>query len=78
MLMDANKTIEKYCGNIGDRLRVCRSRSIAIALKDRLCSRLRIQCVSDIVNNVLREHVDKIIDDMFDENVKKQSIGDRE
>ncbi len=68
MLMDTEKTIAKYCGNIRERLQACRTRNIALVLKDRLCAELQFYCASEMVNNVLLNHVDKIIDELFDEN----------
>ena len=77
MLMDAKKTIEKYCGNIRERLQVCRSRSVAVALKEQMCSELKFHCISDIVNNVLLNHIDKMINEIFDENGKNKLLEKR-
>ena len=76
--MDTEKTIEKYCGNIRERLQVCRTRNIALALKERLCTELQLHCVSDMVNNVLLNHVDKIIDEIFDENGNNKLLEKKE
>ena len=70
MLMDIEKTIKKYCGNIRERVEACRSKEVALALKERLCSELSHDCASEMVNNVLLLHVDKIIEQVFDENGK--------
>ena len=75
--MDTNNIIEKYCGNIRDRLQVCRSRAVALALKERLCSELEYYCVSDMVNNVLKEHIDKMINEIFDDNGKNKLLENK-
>jgi hypothetical protein len=41
---------------------------VAFALKDRLCSELQLNCESNMVNNVLNEHVDLLINEIFDQN----------
>lgn len=74
MLMDANNIIEKYCGDIRTRLQACRSRSVALALKERLCTELHSYCISEMVNNVLKKHVDEMIDDLFDEQGKNKLL----
>ena len=75
--MDTEKTIKQNCGNIKERLQVCRSKSVAIALKDRLCTELKFNCVSKMVNNVLSAHVDNIINEIFDENGKNKLLENR-
>ena len=72
--MDTEKTIEKYCGNIRERLLVCRTRSVAFALKERLCSELQFHCTSEMVNNVLSSHVNSMINEIFDENGKNKLL----
>ena len=72
--MDSEKTIETYCGNIRERLEACRTRSVAVALKERLCSELRYNCESEMVNNVLTFHVDQMIAEIFDENGKNKLL----
>ena len=57
--------IEKYCGNIEERIRACHNRDIAIALKKRLCQELDMNCKSAIVHNVLEDFADKIIKKTF-------------
>ncbi len=72
--MDSEQTIQKYCGNIRDRIVACRSRSIAIALKKRLCAELQMNCESSMINNVLQEHVDNIIAETFNAQGKNRYL----
>jgi hypothetical protein len=66
--MDSETIIEQNCGNIKQRLMACRSRDIANALRDQLCSELRLNCESSMVNNILNTHVDHLIEEIFDQN----------
>jgi len=52
----------------------CRSKSVAYALKDRLCSELKLNCKSSMVNNVLNEHVDLLIQEIFDQHGKNKYL----
>ncbi len=58
--------INKYCGDIGERIRACRTIHIANVLKDRLCSELEPNCQSEIVRQVLQRHIDQLIKITFD------------
>ena len=58
--------INKYCGDIGERIRACRTIHIANVLKDRLCSELEPNCQSEIVRQVLQRHIDQLIKRTFD------------
>ena len=75
--MDSDETIEKYCGNIRDRLLACRSVNVAYALKDRLCSELQLNCESNMVNNILNAHVDRLITEIFDQDGKNKFLEAR-
>jgi hypothetical protein len=66
--MNTDKIITENCGNIKDRLLACRTKNVAYALKDRLCSELQLNCESNMVNNVLNAHVEQLINDIFDQN----------
>jgi len=59
--------INKYCGDIAERIRACRSIHIASVLKERLCSELEPNCQSEIVRQVLRRHIDQLINSTFDD-----------
>lgn len=72
--MESESTIKKYCGDIRERLLACRTKSIAFALKERLCSELRLNCQSNMVNNVLNAHVDRLIDEIFDHDGKNKFL----
>jgi hypothetical protein len=72
--MNSEKIIQQNCGNIRERLLACRSKSVAFALKDRLCSELKLNCQSNMVNNVLNEHVDQLIQEIFDQNGKNKYL----
>lgn len=58
--------IERVCGNIAERIRACRTRHVAEMLKERLCTELVNQCQSDIIQTLLRQHVDQLIRKTFD------------
>jgi hypothetical protein len=66
--MNIDNVISENCGNIKERLMACRNKNVAFALKDRLCSELQLNCESNMVNNVLNEHVDLLINEIFDQN----------
>lgn len=72
--MDSENIILQNCGNIRERLLACRSKNVAFALKDRLCSELKLNCQSNMVNNVLNEHVDQLIQEIFDQNGKNKYL----
>ncbi|MBN1999612.1 hypothetical protein JW935_18805 [candidate division KSB1 bacterium] len=62
------KLIKKYCGDIKSRIHACHDINIAHVLAQRLCEELNIYCQSQVVQNVLKRHVEKIIAETFDEN----------
>jgi hypothetical protein len=59
-------TIKNICGNVEERIRSCRSRNVAEMLREQLCSQLKINCKSEIVQNSLNDHVDRLIAQTFD------------
>ena len=65
--MNSEQTIQKYCGNIRERLLACRTKEIALALKARLCDELGQNCSSHMVTNVLKDHVDQLIREIFNQ-----------
>lgn len=60
--------IKQYCGDVEQRLRSCRSRTIAEHLVDRLCDEVAMNCKSQMIQNVLKLHVDKLVGQIFDKN----------
>lgn len=60
--------IRHYCGDIRSRLAACRDRSVARALKERLCQELESHCVSSMIKNVLVRNVEQIMDEIFDQD----------
>ncbi len=72
--MKTEKIIQQNCGNIRERLLACRTKNVAFALKDRLCSELQLNCESNMVNNVLNAHVDLLIGEIFDQNGKNKYL----
>ncbi|MDZ7316222.1 MAG: hypothetical protein ONA69_05685 [candidate division KSB1 bacterium] len=60
--------IRHYCGDIRARLAACRNRSVAMALKERLCQELDAHCVSSMIKNVLVRNVEQIMDELFDQD----------
>ncbi len=63
----ADQVIQTYCGDVTARIRACRTRKIAEQLKWRLCEELSRHCPSEMVQLILRNHVDKIIEETFDQ-----------
>jgi hypothetical protein len=59
--------IQEHCGDLAARIRACRSRVIAMQLRERLCGELQQSCQSAMVQNILQHHVDKLISETFDE-----------
>jgi hypothetical protein len=59
--------IYQHCGDLSQRIRACRSRTIAESLKEQLCREIRPACSSEMVLSVLRRFSDKLIDEVFDE-----------
>ena len=59
--------IKKHCGDISERIRACRTKKIADLLKDQICVELQKECPSEMVRNIMHNHVDKIIKEIFDE-----------
>ncbi len=59
--------IQLHCGDVQARIRACRSRIVAEALKERLCAETQNYCASPVVKNVLVKHVENIINATFDE-----------
>ncbi len=72
--MNTEMIINKNCGNIKERLLACRTKNVAFALKDRLCSELQLNCESHMVNNVLNAHVDRLINEIFDQDGKNKFL----
>lgn len=77
MTMETENIIRQYCGDIRERLLACRSRSVAMVLKDRLCTELNDACVSSMIKNVLQVHVDRLIDEIFDAKGKNKFLEKR-
>lgn len=69
--------IKKYCGNVEERIRSCRSRAIAESLADRLCFEVNQNCKSDMVQNVLKSYVSRLVNDIFDQNGRNKYLEDR-
>jgi hypothetical protein len=61
----AANNIEKYCGNIEERIKACRTKEAAVLLKKRMCRELREHCKSDMVHNSLKYQIDQLIDGIF-------------
>jgi hypothetical protein len=74
MKTEEDITIRQYCGDIRERLLACRSRTIAVALKEYLCKELQTHCVSSMINNVLQVHVDQLIDEIFSPDGKNKFL----
>lgn len=60
--------IRKYCGNVVARLRACRSREVAVLLKQQMCDEMSQRCQSEMIRNTLERYVDKLVEETFDQN----------
>ncbi len=60
--------ISESCGDIEERLRACRSRQIALQLRQCLCRELAYSCTSPEMQRLLQNHIDELIKETFDEN----------
>lgn len=70
--------IVKACGDVEERVKSCRSRTVAEHLKRHLCEELQLNCENKAINNLLEKHIDELILQYFDQgghniliNVKK-------
>ena len=66
-MRSSEEIITRVCGNIESRIQACRSRKVALRLKNYICAELEDQCKSEIINNMLSFQVDKLIEDTFDD-----------
>lgn len=66
--------IKQYCGDIDERIKSCRSKKVAELLKQRLCSELKRNCKSSIINRMLLDHADKTINKVFDQSGKNKYL----
>ncbi|MBN2355839.1 hypothetical protein JXO59_06985 [candidate division KSB1 bacterium] len=72
--LDAIELIRTCCGDLQERIHACRSKHIAEQLKDRLCKELSHKCQSEMVHLLLISHIDKIIQETFDEEGRNQFL----
>ena len=68
------KTVLKYCGDVDERIKACRSESVALQLKKQLCNELEEKCESEIINNFSRNLVDNLIKKYFDSSGRNKTI----
>ncbi len=66
----AENKIEKYCGNIRERIEACRTKEAALLLKKRMCRELHEHCLSEMIQNSLNYEIDRIIDTTFNTTEK--------
>ena len=69
--------IVKHCGNVEERIKACRSREIAVRLKERLCDELSVHCASDMIKGSLLNFVDKLIERTFDADGHNKTLEDK-
>ena len=62
------KIIEQHCGQVTERIKACKRKHIAEALKQRLCTELDLGCHSEMIKNVLNKYIDDIVKKTFDAN----------
>ena len=67
--------IRRVCGDVEQRLRACRSRQVAEMLKDKLCQELQSECKSEIVQNFLTHHIDRVMNIIFDKDGNNRLIN---
>jgi hypothetical protein len=60
-----DQIIQKYCGNVEERIRCCRTRQVAEILKALLCRELHSACSDAATSDYLKQKVDLIIHDAF-------------
>lgn len=65
--------IRKYCGDIEERIKACRSKEAALMVKRRMCGELKEHCKSEIIYNTLSYRIDRLIHALFDEDVEDTS-----
>jgi len=76
--MENSETIiQNICGDVAERIRACRSREVAEMLKQQLCNELTIHCKSEIVRNLMQHHIDKLINETFDNSGKNLSLMEK-
>jgi hypothetical protein len=68
--------IAKYCGNVEDRIKACRSKEVANFLKSHLCRELKMNCQDAAVNAFLKKYVDELILQYFDGEGHNKAIRD--
>jgi len=69
--------IKSVCGDIAERIRACRSRKVAEMLKVQLCNELANHCKSEIIQNLLIHHVDKLINETFDISDRNRTLMEK-
>jgi len=60
--------IRENCGDVAQRIRACRSRQIALQLRQCLCRELENSCTSPEMKRLLQNHINELITEIFDEN----------
>ena len=56
--------IKKYCGNVAERIRSCRSRQTAEMLKSLLCHELQNGCSDETATAALLRKVEQLINNV--------------
>jgi predicted GIY-YIG superfamily endonuclease len=62
--------ISKYCGDIEDRIRACRSKQVAEFLKKHLCSELKQYALNQEITEDLKLKIDNFIQKYFSKDGK--------
>lgn len=68
--------IQKYCGNVEERIRACRSRQVAEILKNLLCHDLKNGCSDKATSDYLRKKIDLLIEKSFTRDGKNKYISE--
>jgi len=66
--------ISKYCGDVEERIKACRSRAVAEHLKNHLCDELKANCKSEIIHNFLKHYANDLILKYFDKSGRNKLI----
>ena len=69
----AEEKIVRYCGDINDRIKACKSEEAARLLKKRMCRELQENCKSEMIQSVLNYQIDRIIFETFDKPAENNS-----
>ncbi len=68
---NTEQIIEKYCGQIEERIDACRDKKVAEYLKQNICLELKRHSNDQFVLNYIETYIDQLIDDRFSDKRNK-------